>query len=312
MSSELRKYVKEVLLEQGFFTYGSIGDLRSIFIEPFADLAKVVKGAIQDVSNKGKLVAGVLWDASIASINVFVNAKFDDRFEEEKKRERELHEKYDDVFDRVTSKMVESGDFHALSFLLNPSAYLAVTTISPAISFDILRSLTLHDKRAKNKLSQSYASFIESKLILSEKIDRNSFLSLLKDDDVQRALQSSSIILSMRKDAQKFIDDVSSDLERDVESIKEVMRIESIDELSSLFDREGIVGNKEKLRKVINDLKSLEEGERKRIESTMIESAKKQMRDVTLLALTEKLKITLDATLKRLYQKTIDEISAIR
>lgn len=278
----LKEYVKNVLREDEGYgaAYGDYSDspygvswggpsLYKIFVEPFVDVFKTTKGAVEDISARTRAAAKVAFEAIATSLIPIFSSDYKKIFDKEHEQLLKIKEKYRDVFERTDKALYNEGnDFVLLAFLLDPARYITMTALRNAPQavlsvFETLAGESEHLTSFFNKLKiithgpggrsretnagvwsskgghMDGAGYLESKIYEDEqKQDPNALLiKKLSDPKVISALQKTTKAQSMKKDAQALVNATVNELMEKVKAVNAARTLDDLARAAPGFDR---------------------------------------------------------------------------
>jgi hypothetical protein len=309
----LREYIKRTLSEDyyggegGFSTdyhtaagalapgrFGSGEDLYSTFIRPFVDIFKVAVGKTKEVAIATKTLLSVALQTVLTTIFPIFETNYVKTFEDYEDDIKEVKNEYKEVYDRLLSSDVFSGDAAFLAFLASPalaSAFLVgkkapsvikdtLSVVTGGFSDDVYRSIKKGSSETESWLlgGKGKKSRVgEGRLLEAEASGtRITPEKILKSKVFLSKISESPKLKEMQKVAQRTYRETLQKIYKQAEDVlKNAKTIEDIEKIAK------------KPIKDIEKLKGLQGQERDKAEKLLITGIRKSMKEYYVKKLKE-------------------------
>lgn len=252
----------------GGFGEGDSGgaSLYSTFIRPFVDVYETSKYVVETGMSKIQLLSGIATYSIMTMFMPFVKANFQSMIEHDKRRMRNIYQKYSDVFKRTEQALTETGgnyDGAGVFFVLFPDMVIArnlsqnVATmgkdsakIAADTAFDFLDAVTLNATSGITDPLRKRLGFMESRDYLIEDANESNVLStitkLYQHPKIKSALANSSMMKGMKRDGLEALKDMIA------ETIEPINKLQEVKDVASL---ERATGKKLDIKSAMRDKK---------------------------------------------------------
>lgn len=330
----LREYIKRTLTEDyyggegGFSTdyhsaagalapgrFGSSEDLYNTFIQPFVDVFKVAVGKTKEVAIATKTLLSVVLQTILTTIFPIFESNYVKTFEDYEDEIKEVKSEYREVYDKLLSSDIVSGDLAFLAFLASPAlttAFLVgkktpgvlkdtLSVVTGGFSDDVYRSIKRGSSETEKWMlgGESKRSRVGEGRLLENEVSNKKVTpeKILKSKVFLSKVSESPRLKEMQKVAQRTYRETLEKIYKQAEDIlKNAKTIEDIEK----FAKKPI--------KDIQKLKGLQGQERDKAEKLLISGVRKSMKEYYV----KKLKEQVDSVVRAGIPESSDYVKDFR
>lgn len=242
----LREYIRETLNED-IFIKGYGFDIMKVFVEPFADAAKVIKGEISKLSTRAIGAVGKLATGIAGLINPFYEAKFREikNFEERRLREIESDPDYRKAWNEIKPH-VTTG-VKKMAFMFDPVGYITaeLVTKSPAAALSI-SGMMLRDVKdaaliavgrtvkSRTNVNDFEKTFKQLMSLREGPVDPEAAKTILQSEEMQKLLNSTDFAQKVQTTTAEIAQETATSM---MEEVNAVLAANTFDELEQILGK---------------------------------------------------------------------------